>query len=365
MKTIPFNDFRAEAKTRHQPLTQAFQRVLKSGWYILGTEVTQFEQEFAKYLDTRHCIGVANGLEALQIALMSLNIGPGDEIITTPLSAVATTLAVLAIGATPIFVDVDDHGLIDAQKIESAITKKTRAILPVHLYGQSVDLSTIKQLCQKYHLYLVEDAAQAHGTTFKNQKVGTFGSLSCFSFYPTKNLGALGDGGAIVTNSSKLATNCRQIRNYGEKTRYQHLRYGLNSRLDELQAAFLRTKLKNLDSSNEKRRLLAKRYIQNLSKNPSVKIVTTNFDHSSMHLFVIRTPNRNQLQQFLTQNHIQTLIHYPTLIPDQPFLRKKYQSAILPNARTFVKEILSLPCHPYLTTADIDYICTKIHQFTT
>jgi dTDP-4-amino-4,6-dideoxygalactose transaminase len=360
-RKIGFLDFEAEVKESEGEFLKVFKQVLHSNWYILGKEVENFEKEFAKYLGVKYCIGVGNGLEALQISLMALGIGADDEVITTPISAVATTLAILAVGAKPIFVDTDENGLLDTSKIEPVITKKTKAILPVHLYGQAVNLKEIQQLCKKYRLFLIEDACQAHGATYNGKKLGSFGGLNCFSFYPTKNLGAFGDGGAIVTNNKTLDKICREIRDYGQVKKYVHIRYGLNSRLDELQAALLKVKLKKIDQNNQKRRLLAKQYLKNLS-DTNLEIVTQNLE-GNFHQFVIKTKKRNQLQKYLKENGIPTLIHYPVAIPDQPFLKNQYGKIKIPVARNFVNETLSLPVHPFLTIKEIDKICEYIKSF--
>lgn len=378
MKTnlqIKFNDFIAETKIHGQDYQEAFKRVLNSGWYILGEEVESFEKEFAQFLGSKYCIGVGNGLEALQISLMALGVGQDDEVITTPISAVATTLAILAVGASPVFVDTDKNGLINADLIEKAITKKTKAILPVHLYGQAVDLKTILRLCKKYHLQLIEDACQAHGSTALTtsgvtKKLGTFGIFGCFSFYPTKNLGALGDGGVIVTDNPKLALICHETRDYGQSSKYIHSRFGVNSRLDELQAAILRVKLKKLARENKKRVIRAKRYIKNLTSNIEL-CLPENIDDCNFHQFVIRVKNREVLQQKLKEHGIPTLIHYPITIPDQPFLKNhlsviaspKGEAISIPEARKFVRETLSLPIHPLLSPKQIDYIALKINSY--
>lgn len=351
-------------KLQTSKLKVAFEHVLSSGKFILGKEVADFEKKFAHYLEIKYCIGVGNGLESIQIALMALGIKPEDEVITTPISAVATTLAILAVGAKPIFVDTTPNGLIDPDLISKAISKKTKAILPVHLYGNSVNLDKIQSICQKYNLFLIEDAAQAHGSTFNGKKLGTFGQLGCFSFYPTKNLGALGDGGAIVTNNSQLAKICREIRDYGQKSKYIHIRYGLNSRLDELQAALLRVKLTSLDKDNNKRYKLSQRYIRNLSTLKEIEIIKPIQNaQPNFHLFVIKTKKRDGLMKFLQSKGIETLIHYPLIIPDQPFLKKEYGSLNLPIARKFVKSCLSLPSNPKMTLSEVDFISTQIINF--
>lgn len=358
---VPLTNFQKEMALRKKVYAKAIDRVLFSGWFILGKEVERFEEAFAKYLQVGHCISVASGLEALQIALLSLGIGKGDEVITTPFSAVATTLAILAVGAKPVFVDTNEKGLLDSLRISQQITKRTKAILPVHLYGQACDIAAIKKTCRKHNLFLVEDAAQAHGTTLNGKKVGTFGELGCFSFYPTKNLGAFGDGGAIVTNSKKLARICRQIRDYGQSQKYLHIRYGLNSRLDELQAAILTEKLAFLEKDNEIRRKRAIQYIKSLSPLP-IQIVSGPKENNS-HLFVIRVKLREELQAFLLKHGVQTDIHYPRLIPEQPFLKTMYNTTLLKTAKTLTKEILSLPCNPFLTPTQISYVCKAIRSF--
>jgi len=364
MDEIKFNDFAREAKLRQREYLNSFNNVINSGWYILGKEVEKFEKNFAEYLGVKHCIGVGNGLEALQISLMALNIGEGDEVITTPLSAVATTLAILAVGAKPVFVDINEVGQIDVDKIGKAISFKTKAILPVHLYGQPAEVNKIKRICKENNLFLIEDAAQAHGAFLRGKKLGTYGDIADFSFYPTKNLGAFGDGGAIVTNNSKYAEICRVIRDYGQKDKYIHTRYGLNSRLDELQASLLSKKLNHLDSDNNKRRLLAKRYLRSLEKITDVKIVLpSNLEDSNFHLFVIRTTRRDELKEFLIKRKIPVLIHYPKIIPDQVFLKNSFKDLDLPVSRRFVKEILSLPCHPFMNYNQIDYISSEIFHF--
>jgi len=363
-KKINYLNFSEEVRIHKKEYLKAAQRVLESGSYILSNEVENFEKEFAKYLGVKYCVGTANGLEAIQIALMAYGIGEGDEVITTPISAVATTLAILAVGATPIFADVDDRGQINVNLIEGLITKNTKAILPVDLYGQPCDLIKIREICKKYKLLFIEDACQAHGSTLKGKKLGTYGDVGCFSFYPTKNLGAFGDGGALVTNNEKLAKIYRELRDYGQQTKYVHIRYGLNSRLDELHAAFLSIKLKYLESDNEKRRKIAKRYIKNLKNVKGLELVLPdNLDDSNFHLFVVKTDKRDALQDFLKSQKIPSLIHYPIVIPDQPMFKSKYKNLDIPVARKFVKEILSLPCYPFMNISEVDYVCNRIKIF--
>lgn len=361
---IQFNDFKKDYEARGEEYLNAVQRAMSSGWYILGDEVKNFEAEFAKYLGVKYCVGVANGLEAIQIALMAYGIGKSDEVITTPVSAVATTLAIMAVGATPVFADVNENGQIDADQIKGLITKNTKAVIPVDLYGQPCDLIKIGEICNKYNLIFIEDSCQAHGSSLLGKKLGTYGGVGCFSFYPTKNLGAFGDGGAIVTNDDKLVKVFKELRDYGQKTKYVHVRYGLNSRLDELHAAILSVKLKYLDSDNDKRRIIAKRYIENLRNVKGLNLVLpNNIDDSNFHLFAIKTNKRDELQSFLKSQGIPSLVHYPITIPDQPMFKRKYENLKIDNARKFVKETLSLPCNPFMKTEDVDYVSEKIIEF--
>lgn len=364
MQKVKYLDFPREYKLRGGKYIKAVDRVFKSGVYVLGPEVGKFEKEFSKFLGVKNCIGVANGLEAIQIALMALGVGKGDEVITTPISAVATTLAILAVGATPVFADVTDGGQINVDMIEGLITKKTKAVLPVHLYGQPMDIVKLKKICRKHKLFLVEDAAQAHGTTFNGKKAGTYGDIACYSFYPTKNLGAIGDGGAIATDNDKLAKTCSVIRDYGQKSKYVHSRFGLNSRLDEMHAAILSEKLKYLTEDNKKRRIIAKKYIDNLKGVDGIKIVLPGkLNDSNFHLFVIRTKERDTLKDYLAKNGVPSLVHYPLTIPDQPVFRKEYKNLKITEARKMVAEVLSLPCHPFMKLSEVDYVSGKIIEF--
>lgn len=362
-KKIKFNNFTFEIKSKINEFDKAINRVLLSGNYILGKEVQSFEREFSGYLRIKHCIGVGNGLGALQIALMTLDIGKDDEVITTPISAAATTLAIMAVGATPVFVDVKENGQIDENLIAGAITKKIKAVIPVHLYGQPCAIHKIKNICKKHKIFLIEDACQAHGASFNGKKMGTYGDIGCFSFYPTKNLSCFGDGGAIVTNSDKYARICRIIRDYGQSEKYIHSRYGLNSRLDELQAAILRLNLKYLDKNNGFRKKIGTKYINLLGNYQKVKIVTDNNKQSNFHLFVISTKDRDKLQNFLSKKSISTLVHYPKTIPDQPMFGLLYKNIKIPMAREFVGKVLTLPCHKKMTNDDVEYVVESIKKF--
>ncbi|MEM2174990.1 MAG: DegT/DnrJ/EryC1/StrS family aminotransferase [Candidatus Micrarchaeia archaeon] len=362
MKVL-FNKLGEEYKKNKKKFEAKIDKVLKSGNFILGKEVENFEKEFARYIGVKYCIGVGNGLEALQLSLMALNIGPGDEVITTPLSAVASALAIKLVGAKPVFVDIDEYFHLDANKIERYISKRTKAILGVHLYGQPFDIEKILKICKKYDLFLIEDCAQAHGAKFKGKKVGSFGDVGCFSFYPTKNLGAFGDGGAIVTNNKKIYEFCKVARNYGQKSLYEHTIIGLNSRLDEIQAAILRVKLAYLDKYNNRRREIATMYKLGLESIRGLKLPSERpHCHHIYHLFVVEAQKRDELKEFLSKKGIITLIHYPQPIHKQPSF-KEYNKLKLPIVEKKTKNILSLPIHPLLTNKEIKFVITSIKEF--
>lgn len=360
---ILMNDFKKEYASVEKEVSKAIKKCLESGWYILGAEGKAFEEEFAKYIGTKYCIGVGNGLEALQISLMALDIGQSDEVITVSNSAVATTLAITNTGATPVFVDVDEFYHIDITQIEKKITKKTKAIIPVHLFGQPVAIKELLSLAKKYNLYIIEDACQAHGASYKSKRVGSFGILGCFSFYPTKNLGAYGDGGAITTNSKKLYEKCLSLRNYGQTNRYEHAIIGLNSRLDEIQATILRTKLKKLDKMIGKRNAIAKVYLDTLKNVEQIILPQTRKDTAhAYHLFVIQAEKRDALLEFLNRNAVQALIHYPIPIHKQRCYRQ-FNSTSLRHTEDLAKNIISLPVHPFIKKEDTITVCQLIKKF--
>ena len=298
MKVL-FNDLKAVNASIADELNEATRRVLQSGWFILGKEVEAFEQEFASFCGTGHCVGIASGTEAIQLALLACGIGPGDEVITVSFTAVQTALAVAATGATPVFVDIDPQTYtLQPDQLGRALSSKTRAILPVHLYGHCADMDAILQFAAQHNLYVIEDAAQAHGSTYKGSMAGSIGNLGCFSFYPTKNLGACGDAGAVVTSDAELAAKLRQLRNYGESRKYRNEVMGYNSRLDEMQAAVLRVKLPYLERWNERRRNLAALYLSHLRERfcpPSVKAGCVH----NYHLFVIQAEGRREIARAL------------------------------------------------------------------
>lgn len=360
---ILMNDFKKEYTFFKSDVDSAIKRTLDSGWYILGKEVEKFETSFAAYTGAKYCIGVANGMQAIQISLMAAGVGTGDEVITTPLSAIETTFAITAIGAIPVFADIDEYYHLDPNKVKEKITKKTKAILPVHLYGQAIDLTNFTYISNKYGIPLIEDACQAHGTYYEGKHVGTFGAAGAFSFYPTKNLGAYGDGGAIITNDKAIYEQCVLLRNAGRVERYKHISFGLNSRLDEIQAAILSAKLPKLNEQITKRQHVASLYRKHLAGIKQIRLpkIRKGTDHS-FHLFVISTDYRNSLQAYLRDQGVETHIHFPTPIPQQPCLRQ-YSNISVPKATSATEQILSLVIHPYLSDREVDKIIRSIKQF--
>jgi len=359
------NDFQLQVVRLRPRLDEAVARVLESGWFILGKEVEAFEHEFAAFVGAGEAVAVANGMEALQLALHGWGIGPGDEVVTTPLSAFATTLAILNVGATPVFVDIDpDTGNMDASLVARTLTRRTKALLPVHLYGQSADLQPLLDLAGAHDLVLIGDAAQAHGTRYRGKDVGAYGDAVAYSFYPTKNLGALGDGGAVVCTDPERARRLRCTRNYGQAQRYQHTEQGLNSRLDEIQAAILRVKLPLLGQQNQRRRQIATYYRQKLQGLPIALPVEREYGEHVYHLFVVRTPLRDALAAFLRDRGILTLVHYPIVIPLQPAMAKfDYRPGACPVAERWAAECLSLPIYPELTHDQVEEVCAAIRGF--
>jgi dTDP-4-amino-4,6-dideoxygalactose transaminase len=341
----------------------AVQTVLRSGWYILGKEVQAFEEAFAAYHGVKHAISVANGTDAIELALRAWGIGAGDEVITVAHTAMPTVTAIERAGAKPVLVDIlPDSYLIDPRAAEKAISPATKAIIPVHLYGHPAELETLQALAQKHNLLLLEDCAQAHGARYKGQLVGTFGQMASFSFYPTKNLGAYGDAGAIITNDDALAARLNRLRNYGQETRYHHLERGVNSRMDDLQAAILRVKLSHLDSHNEIRRQLAAEYSRSL-QGVVCPIEREGMQHV-YHLYVIRHPQRDALQAYLQKNGVQTAIHYPLPIHRQKsHLDLGYAEGALPVTESIAGEILSIPLHIQLSESEQRQVIDLIQEF--
>jgi dTDP-4-amino-4,6-dideoxygalactose transaminase len=367
---VPFLDLKAPYLELKEELDAAYHRVMDSGWYVLGGEVEAFEQEFSDYCDTKYTIGVGNGLEALHLILRAMEIGEGDEVIIPANTYIATWLAVSYAGATPIAVEPDpDTYNIDPARIEAAITSKTKAIIAVHLYGQPADMDPINLIANKYRIKVIEDAAQAHGARYKNRRVGSLGNAAGFSFYPGKNLGAFGDGGAITTNDAQLADKVRLLRNYGSRIKYQNEVKGYNSRLDELQAAFLRVKLAKLDEWNERRKQVAQYYLAQLSEIVDLKLpYIPEWAESVWHLFVINHPQRNDIKEKLDTVNIGSLIHYP--IP--PHLSDAYASGIIstdwhigsfPITENISNRILSIPLGPHMRDLEITKIVETLKEF--
>lgn len=355
---IPFLDVGAAYKELKPEIDAAIARVLDSGWYILGPEVEAFEEEWAQYCEAKHAIGVANGLDALHLALLAMDVGPGDEVIVPSNTYIATWLAVSQCGATPVPVEpIEATYNIDPGRIEEAITPHTKVILPVHLYGQPADLDPILAIARKHGLRVLEDAAQAHGARYKGRRIGSHGDAVAWSFYPGKNLGALGDGGAVTTNDPELADRIRVLRNYGSRVKYVNEVKGFNSRLDPIQAAVLRVKLRVLDEWNGRRRGIAQRYLEGLTGNGLVLPQVPEWAEPVWHLFVVRYPERDTLVKNLNGSGVETLIHYP--VP--PHLQAAYtemglEEKSLPVAEQMAKELLSLPIGAQLADEDVQAI---------
>jgi dTDP-4-amino-4,6-dideoxygalactose transaminase len=365
-REIPFLDMKPHYLELKDELDQAYQRVMESGWYILGGEVDSFEQEFATYTGSKHCVGVGNGLEALQLILMGYGIGAADEVIVPANTYIASWLAVSYTGARPVPVEPDTGTYnIDPRGIEQAITSRTKAIMPVHLYGQPVEMEIIWQIAEKHRLTIIEDAAQTHGGWYRDRMAGNLGDAAGFSFYPSKNLGAFGDGGAVTTNNDELADKIRVLRNYGSRQKYYNEVKGHNSRLDPLQAAFLRVKLNHLDDWNKRRDQIAKRYLDNLrhTSDLSLPLVPAGIV-PVWHLFVISHPERDRLQAYLKDHSIGTLVHYP--VPphlSEAYQELGYQAGDFVITEKMADTFLSIPISPHLSMDDADCVIETIQEF--
>jgi dTDP-4-amino-4,6-dideoxygalactose transaminase len=364
--SVPFLDLKAAYSELKADLDRASQRVLQSGSFILGSEVEAFEEEFAEYCEVEHCVGVANGLDALHLILRALNIGAGDEVIVPSNTYIATWLAVSYAGATPVPVEPDQETYnLSPAKLQAAITSRTRAVIPVHLYGQPAEMDSLNEMAGASGLTVIEDAAQAQGARYKGKRAGGLADLAAFSFYPSKNLGALGDGGAITTNSADLAEKIRRLRNYGSERKYYNEVKGFNSRLDELQAALLRVKLPKLDEWNQRRQNVAQQYLDSLSEVPLLRLPAVPPDVTPIwHVFAIRHPKRDALQAHLSKEGIGTLIHYP--LP--PHLQAAYADlgfgpGSFPIAERLADEMLSLPIGPHFSEHDINDVVSAIKSF--
>ena len=362
---IPFVSFLPMERELEDDLRAAFDRVFDSSWYILGKEDTEFEKEFAAFCGTGYAIGVGNGLDALMLCLKALEIGAGDEVIVPSNTYIATALAVTYVGASPILVEPDPATYnIDPSRIEEAITDKTKAIMPVHLYGQACDMDPILEVAKKHGLYVVEDCAQAHGALYKGKRVGSFGDAAGFSFYPGKNLGALGDGGAAVTDDEALAKKIRTIANYGSDYKYHNIYKGNNSRLDEIQAAFLSAKLKHLDRMNEERRRVADRYLSGIKNDKLVLPYIAEGCVPVWHIFAVRCDMRDDLEKYLNDRGIGTNKHYPIPIHRQVcYSDLGIPEGALPIAESISATELSLPLYYGMTDEDVDYVIDAINTF--
>jgi dTDP-4-amino-4,6-dideoxygalactose transaminase len=363
---IPFLTFAKRYRSNRKEIHEVVTRVFERGWFILGPELKAFEADFARYLDVGYCVGVNSGTDALFLALRALGVGPGHEVLTVANTATPTVSAIRMAGATPVFVDViEDTQTLDPSLIEPAITSRTRAILPVHLYGYPAEMGEILRIAKKHKLFVVEDACQAHGAKYDGRMVGGLGDIGCFSFYPTKNLGAFGDAGAVVTNRKALAAKISQLRNYGEISKYKNRVEGVNTRLDEIQAAFLNWGLGHIDGWNSRRTKLANAYLRLLRGVPLHAPPPSNSRLDRVwHLFVVRAKRRDELQAALRKKGIETAIHYPTPIYKQPAYRfLAYKSARLPKTAALSRQILSLPLYPELTLNEVSTVCAAIREF--
>jgi dTDP-4-amino-4,6-dideoxygalactose transaminase len=364
--SIQFLDLKASYLELKGELDEAYRRIMEVGWYILGGEVEAFEREWAEYCDAQYCIGVGNGLDALHLILRAYGIGHGDEVIVPANTYIATWLAVSYAGATPVPVEpLEKTYNIDPERIEAAVTRKTKAIIAVHLYGQPADMDAINMIAEKHSLKVIEDAAQAHGALYKGKRVGGLGNAAGWSFYPGKNLGAFGDAGAVTTSDSIIADRVQTLRNYGSRTKYHNDLKGFNSRLDPLQAAFLRVKLRHLDEWNDRRRKIAVRYLERLEGVTELHLpFTPEWCEPVWHLFVVRHPYRAHLQEYLTRAGVGTLIHYP--IP--PHMQNAYeeldfQERTFPITESIHREVISLPMGPHLLDDECDRVIDSLESF--
>jgi dTDP-4-amino-4,6-dideoxygalactose transaminase len=363
---ILMNDFKSEPAELRNSMIAASTRVLESGWYVLGNEVTTFEKQWASVCGVAHGIGVGNGMDAIEIAIRLLEIGPGDEVVTSPMTAFASVLAILRAGATPVLADIDlDSALLSLESVERCISPKTKAVLLVHIYGQLRNMDIWVAFCKWRNLALIEDCAQAHMATWKGKVAGSFGNAGAYSFYPTKNLGAPGDAGMLVTHDPVFAKRAESLRNYGQSVRYNHPVIGMNSRLDELQAAILKERLKWLPEFTERRRQIASAYQKGI-KNSLIRKLAEPEDQLAHvhHLFVVQCDQRERLQDHFKSNQIQTLIHYPIPIHKQePCLAIKRDTQGLRNSENHASTCLSLPCHPQMSVRDVAKVIEIANSF--
>jgi len=362
---IPYLDLRAQMKPLRAELDAVIARTLDNCSFCLGPDVVQFEKDFARFCGAEHCVAFNSGTSALHIAMLLLGVGPGDEVITTPFTFVATSWAISYVGATPVYVDIDDATFnLDPKLIEKAITPKTKLVMPVHLYGQPFNVEAILEICRKHKLPLVEDSAQSHGAKFKGKVVGTFGDISCFSFYPGKNLGAAGEGGALVTNNAAFAKRARALREHGSTVRYYHDEVGYNYRMEGIQGAVLGVKLPHLQQWTDARRRVAHRYHQLLKDTPLQLPLEASFAESAYHLYVVRHPRRDELKAHLDANGVGCALHYPLPLHLQEcYANLGYKIGDFPAAEKAGRECLSLPIYPELTDAQIERVAAVVKNF--
>ncbi len=362
---VPYLDLRAQLKPLRAEIDAAIARTLDNCSFCLGPDVVQFEKDFATFCGAKYALGFNSGTSALHVAMRLLDVGPGDEVVTTPYTFIATSWAISYCGAKPVYVDIDDETLnLDPKLIEKAITPKTKAVLPVHLYGQPFDVEAVAAVCKQYNLPFVEDAAQAHGSKYKGKCVGTFGAISCFSFYPAKNLGACGEGGALVTNDTAFAARAKSLREHGSTVRYHHDEVGYNYRLEGIQGAVLGVKLKHLERWTRERQHVAARYAELLANTPLQLPTVTNGNESAWHLYTVRSPLRDELKKYLDSNGIGNAVHYPMPLHLQKvYAHLGYKAGDFPVAEKAAREVLSLPMFPALTDVQIRRVAEVVKEF--
>ena len=362
---VPYLDLRAQLKPLRAELDAAIARTLDNCSFCLGPDVAQFEKDFAAFCGAQHALGFNSGTSALHVAMRLLGVGPGDEVITTPYTFIATSWAISYCGAKPVYVDIDEATFnLDPKLIEKAITPRTKAILPVHLYGQPFDVDAVAAVCKRHNLPFVEDAAQAHGAKYQGKSIGTFGAVSCFSFYPAKNLGACGEGGALVTNDAALAARAKSLREHGSTVRYHHDEVGYNYRLEGIQGAVLGVKLKHLAHWTRERQRVANRYAELLKDTPLQLPTVTAGNESAWHLYTVRSPRRDELKKFLDENKIGNAVHYPMPLHLQKvYASLGYKPGDFPVAEKASREVLSLPMFPELTDAQIQRVADVVKEF--
>ena len=364
-ESVPYLDLRAQLKPLRAEIDAAVARTLDNCSFCLGPDVGQFEKDFAKFCGAQHALGFTRGTSALHVAMLLLGIGPGDEVITTPYTFIATSWAISYCGAKPVYVDIDEATFnLDPKKLEAAVTPRTKAVLPVHLYGQPFDVDTVAAICKKHNLPFVEDAAQAHGAKYKGKTVGALGDLACFSFYPAKNLGACGEGGALVTNNAALASRAKSLREHGSTVRYHHDEVGYNYRMEGLQGAVLGVKLKHLNAWTRERQRVAARYAELLADTPLQLPTVPAGNESAWHLYTVRLPRRDDLKKHLDTNGIGNAVHYPMpLHLQKAYVNLGYKPGDFPVAEKASREVLSLPMFPELTETQIQRVAAVVKGF--